>query len=213
MRVLLIDDHVLFTDSLRCLLREMSPETEVVAASCIAEAMQHTAPVDLILLDQHLPDGDGLGALTTLKCAFPQAPVVVVSGDAQPHAIQAAMGAGAMGYVPKSSSPGVLVAAMRLILSGGVYLPTHLLHSGTHPAEPGDLAPTAYGADPLSDRQREVLRQVMEGKTNKQIARELGIAESTVKSHLSTAFRVLGVANRTEAVFKTAQAPSAYSPK
>lgn len=207
MQILLIDDHPLFSQSLQFLLMELDATVQVVAVVSVEEAIRHPDPVDLVLLDLHLPNTQGLEGLMTLRTHREGVPVVIVSGDESPTTIQAAIDAGAMGYVPKSSTPQVLLAAIRLILAGGVYLPAHVLPGGRDEVE-ADAASDASasgGLAMLTRRQREVLMKVVQGKPNKVIARELNIAECTVKSHLSTAYRMLDVDSRTEAVFKTAR--------
>lgn len=206
MQILLIDDHPLFSQSLQFLLMELDATVQVAAVVSVEEAIRHPDPVDLVLLDLHLPNTQGLEGLMTLRTHREGVPVVIVSGDESPTTIQAAIDAGAMGYVPKSSTPQVLLAAIRLILAGGVYLPTHVLPGG-HEVESAPVNDTGAsgGLAMLTRRQREVLMKVVQGKPNKVIARELNIAECTVKSHLSTAYRMLDVDSRTEAVFKTAR--------
>lgn len=203
MRLLLIDDHTLFADSLRFLLQEMDEMVESVAVRSVDEALTLSPDFDMVLLDLHLPDVSGFAGLHKLRSAMLGVPVVMLSGEENPEIIQAAIDSGAMGYVPKTSSPQVLMAAVQLILAGGVYLPLHVLqHMNGDAAGSKPLA--VGGLSGLSKRQRQVLMKVVQGKPNKMIARELNIAESTVKSHLSTAYRVLDVTNRTEAVFRTA---------
>lgn len=209
MRILLIDDHTLFAESLCFLLRQMDAGVEATTVRTVEQALALPAPHHLALLDLQLPNVVGFAGLHRLRSAWPDVPVVIVSGEEHPGTIQAAIDAGAMGYVPKTSSPQVLMAALKLILAGGVYLPMHLLQragigtgAGLDPASTDPLERAALGG--LSRRQRQVLMKVVQGKPNKLIARELDIAESTVKSHLSTAYRALDVSNRTEAVFKTA---------
>ena len=203
MRLLLIDDHTLFADSLRFLLQEMDEMVESVAVRSVDEALTLSPDFDMVLLDLHLPDVSGFAGLHKLRSAMPGVPVVMLSGEENPEIIQAAIDSGAMGYVPKTSSPQVLIAAVQLILAGGVYLPLHVLQRMNGGAA-GSKPLAVGGLSGLSKRQRQVLMKVVQGKPNKMIARELNIAESTVKSHLSTAYRVLEVNNRTEAVFRTA---------
>ena len=206
MQILLIDDHPLFSQSLQFLLMELDATVQVVAVGSVEEAIRHPDAVDLVLLDLHLPNTQGLEGLLTLRTHREGVPVVIVSGDESPVTIQAAIDAGAMGYVPKSSTPQVLLGAIQLILTGGVYLPTHVLPGrGDMDTDAANDTGAPGGLALLTRRQREVLMKVVQGKPNKVIARELNIAECTVKSHLSTAYRMLDVDSRTEAVFKTAR--------
>lgn len=210
MRVLLIDDHALFAQGLSFLLAELNPQLECVVATSVVAALKQAGIFDLVMLDYHMPDSDGLSSLLQLRQALEGVPVVVLSGEEQQDIIHAVIEAGASGFVPKSSTPAVLLAALRLILAGGIYLPPQLLYA-RHPVI-AKLPDVPAGSDAtwqerlgLTERQAEVLLKAVHGKSNKIIARETSLAEGTVKAHLSAAFRVLGVANRTEAVFRAAQ--------
>jgi DNA-binding NarL/FixJ family response regulator len=220
MRLLLIDDHPLFTQSLQFLLSELDEAIHCTLADSIADALQAAGPFDLILLDLKLPGATGFAGLHTVRKVFEDTPVVLLSGEENSSIIRGAIAEGAMGFVPKSSSPQVLMAAMQLILAGGAYLPPHVLaalpRSSVQPAdaEQKSFSSSFASLQPqeprnhvsgLSQRQLEALLKAVQGKPNKVIAREMNLAEGTIKSHLSAAFRQLGVANRTEAVFRAAQ--------
>lgn len=198
MHILLIDDHQLFSSGLRVLLQELSPGAQISTAATVAAAQEKTGHFDLILLDLHLPDATGFDGLARLKLHFEATPVVVVSSEEDPHRIRECIGHGAMGFVPKTSSAHDLFSAMKLILEGETYLP---------PSCVAGLA-TEDEQDPksvhLSPRQREVLMKVIQGKPNKVIARELGISDHTVKTHVMAVLAVLRVSNRTEAVYRAA---------
>jgi DNA-binding NarL/FixJ family response regulator len=224
MRALLIDDHLLFSQSLRFLLEDLDPSLACESAVSIAEAVAKIGPFDIILLDYALPDSHGLEGLRRVLQAHDEASVVMLSGDERPELVHALIEAGAAGFVPKSSDMDTLLQALRTMLAGGVYLPAFALarRKGSSPAKPtaptntssasssaaDTFADSGFGADEainLPPRQLECLLRLVQGKPNKTIARELGLGESTVKSHLSAAFRALGVNNRTEAVFKAAR--------
>ncbi len=208
MNLLLIDDHALFREGLKFILRGLDEHLVIDEAGSVAAALalQHTAPFDLILLDLNMPGVGNLEALATIRAAFPQSPVVVLSGEDDPRMIRATIEHGAMGFVPKSSTPEILIQALRLILAHGVYLPVSALDSE-------ESAPGAADAprDPdallrnMSPRQVEVLHCVIQGQPNKLIARNLALSESTVKAHLSAVLRSLGARNRTEAVYAAAK--------
>jgi DNA-binding NarL/FixJ family response regulator len=212
MHVLLIDDHVLFRQGMTFLLSDLDEQLEFSEAGTCEEGLKvlSETEVDLILLDLNMPGSGGLSALRDIKQAFPQVPLSVLSGVDDPGLIRDAIEQGASGFVPKSSSSAVLVAALRLVLAGGVYLPRSALNAvdvsstvvaeGTAPTEEGRICSTL-----LSQRQTEVLFKAIQGKPNKVISRELRIAEGTVKAHLSAAFKALRVHNRTEAVFSAAK--------
>lgn len=205
MRVLLIDDHALFRRGFRLMLRELFPEVDVSEAeSCAAATAMRDESFDLIFLDLNMPGVHGDEALDVIKAVFPTCLVVIVSGEEDAGVIRSAVARGAAGFVPKAAKPEVMQGALQLILAGGVYLPIQAL------ASVGDTKDSRreQEASPLAaltDRQVEVLRKALKGEPNKIIARELGISEGTVKSHLSAAFRALDVRNRTEALYSAAK--------
>lgn len=205
LKILLVDDHELFRVGIRLLLDELAPDvscTEVADANA-ALAVPAGSELGLILLDLHLPGGGGLALLPALKQRHEAAAIVVLSGEESVATIRSAIDAGAAGYIPKTSSPAVMIAALRLVLAGGTYLPPHMLAAVSTLPSPNMQSTGLTGA--MTARQMETLRLAMRGKPNKMIAREMDISEATVKAHLATAFRVLGVHNRTEAVFAAAK--------
>lgn len=207
MRILIVDDHALFRQGLKFLLRDLDADLEIAEAAGCEQAMQLAAqPFSIVLLDLHMPGIAGLEALDAIRHAFESSRIVVLSGEEDPRQVRRAIDAGAAGFIPKSSSPEVLLGALRLVLAGGVYLPAVALKGVGEPelAAAGPMTTDRLN-EALSERQMEVLRQAVQGKANKVIARELKISEGTVKAHLSAAFRALGVHNRTEAVYAAAQ--------
>ena len=126
--------------------------------------------------------------------------MVVVSGEEEPALILASIEAGAAGFIPKSTDPAITMQALKLVLAHGTYLPVHLLRhfdaasSASQAATPGSVN--------LSERQTAVLLQMLQGKSNKVIARSLGIAEGTVKAHLWSVYQLLGVNSRSQAMCK-----------
>ncbi|MEX0744566.1 MAG: response regulator transcription factor [Phycisphaeraceae bacterium] len=209
MRILLVDDHALFREGLKFLLRSLDAELELEEAGDCAQALEQASrqDYDLVLLDLKLPGVNGMDALRALREAVPTTPLVVLSGEEDPHVVREAIERGAMGFIPKSSTPEVLIQALRLVLARGVYLPPTVLNSRAAPA-PG-ASPQADNAAArllgLTPRQADVLRCVIQGKPNKIIARELDISEGTVKAHLSSVMHALGAHNRTEAVYAAAK--------
>ena len=209
MRILLVDDHALFREGLKFLLRSLDAELELEEAGDSAQALERASrrDYDLVLLDLKLPGVNGMDALRALREAVPAAPLVVLSGEEDPHVVREAIERGAMGFIPKSSTPEVLIQALRLVLARGVYLPRAVLDSRSAPAPAA--SPQADSAAArllgLTPRQADVLRCVIQGKPNKIIARELDISEGTVKAHLSSVMHALGAHNRTEAVYAAAK--------
>ena len=216
MNALLIDDHALFRDGLALLLNQRFPEVKVEQTSDLASALARLVQppsIDLVLLDLGLGDSHGVGSLAHILALKPKVSVVVLSADDRPETVDAALAAGASGFIPKTSRSGVIDEALRVVLDGGVYLPQQTMQPAQqgHPAlapRPEPMRPMAVHEDApvaasvldLSARQLDVLRLMVDGLSSKNIARELGLAESTVKSHILVIFRKLGVDSRAQAV-------------
>lgn len=200
MRVLVIDDHPLFRAGLRALLYELDPQIGAVEAGSLREVADIAATgaeFDLVLLDMSLPDGNGLVALHKVKEALEAAPVVIMSAATDPRLIRDVIDAGASGYIPKTTQPEVTVSALRLVLAHGIYLPLDILMQNSSEPSPPQQPINLPG---LSAKQLAVLQRLLQGKPNKVIARELVIAEGTVKAHLASVYQFLGVTSRSEAM-------------
>lgn len=207
MKVLVVDDHPLIREALRQVLRALAKNIELLEAGSAAEALAAADKcdgLDLILLDLTLPGRDGYEVLRELRERYPSYPVVVLSASDQSEVVMRALDAGAMGFIPKTSSNEVLLGALRLVLSGGVYLPAEVLRHSPAPvlisSSAAAAAGTGYRDLGLTERQAQVLALVVQGKPNKIICRELNLAEGTVKIHVTAILKALGVANRTQAV-------------
>jgi DNA-binding NarL/FixJ family response regulator len=201
MKLLLVDDHALFREGLRALLLNISPEHSIYEAASVEGAVDEckTTEFRMVLLDLHLAASDGLETLDAFRSGVPNIPVIVLSGDEEPYRIRAAIDRGAVGYVPKSHTSDLMIAALRLVLSGGVYLPPNVL-DGAPPierkADVGDDRPFSR----LSARQHQVAQLLLQGQPNKIIARRLGLSEGTIKAHVSAIYQIIGARNRVEAV-------------
>lgn len=211
LRILLIDDHTLFRRGLRLMLADLAREPDISEAASCAEALAlEGEKFELILLDVNMPGCNGLQGLNSVKAAFIDAFVVVMSGEEDAKTIRSAIDLGASGFIPKTSSPEVMIRALQLVLGKGIYLPPQVL-SSVAPPKPGVTAAHTKPSQPqgalagMTQRQIEVLKLALKGSPNKIIARQLDISEGTVKSHLSTVFRLLNVRNRTEALYRVAQ--------
>lgn len=210
MNILLIDDHPVIRQGMRFLLRSLDPALEMDEAGDCTQALRLVAgrSYDLLLLDLNMPGVSGLDALAALRAAAPGMPLVVLSGESNAGVVRRAIEGGAMGFIPKSSSPEVLLQALRLVLARGVYLPPQVLETASPACSPAVDLPRAVPKEPvlpgLTPRQTEVLGCVIRGKPNKVIAKELNMSEGTVKAHLSAVFVALRVHNRTEAVYAAA---------
>ena len=200
MKILIADDHPLVRDALARALAGFEPDVSFAEATDHDSllALASSARFDVALVDLSMPGADGLAGLRRLRAQQPTLPVIVVSGQAAPGTVRAALEAGASGFVPKTESADTLVQALRTVLAGGVYLPPHAVHTllvGV-PAQANAAAPE------LTPRQRDVLRQLQQGAPNKAIARELGLSEGTVKLHMAALLRALQARNRTEAIVR-----------
>ena len=204
MKVLLVDDHHLVRAGMRPLVGKLGDgeAVDVFEASSFEEAiaMADAHPdLDLALLDLRLPDVAGFAALCDLQERHPGLPVVVVSGEDDPALMRESIEHGALGFIPKSSSPDVILGALRLVLAGGTYIPREMMAAPAARAANAPAPAVPPGLD-LTPRQMDVLRLVIAGKSNKLICRELDLAEGTVKSHIAAVFRALGVSSRVQAV-------------
>lgn len=211
MKILIIDDHPLIREGLANVLRELDKDLAVIEAENGAQALaaiEREEGISLMLLDLVLPGADGLSLLAQVREARPEVPVVVLSGNDNPQIVRQAIDSGAMGFITKRSSTPVLVSALRLVLSGAVYIPPQALAAEAPAAAPAWLDDhAAAGRSPslaelgLTERQVEVLAHVVQGKPNKVICRDLGLAEGTVKTHITAILRALNVSSRTQALF------------
>jgi two-component system, NarL family, response regulator LiaR len=196
-RVLLVDDHAVVRQGLRAFL-QLQPDIEVVGEAGGGEAAVAAvagARPDVVLMDLVMPDGDGVGAIRALAAAAPGTRVLVLSSFADDEHVFAAMQAGAAGYLLKDVEPDALAGAIREVHRGRPALhPDVAARLMRHVADPA-----APAGEALTPREREVLQLVVEGYANKQLARRLGIAEKTVKTHVSSILQKLGVPDRTAA--------------
>ncbi|MEQ1438526.1 response regulator transcription factor [Fontimonas sp. SYSU GA230001] len=207
MNILLVDDHELFREGLQLLLADLDDDLNFSQASNCAAALERIGEqsFDVIVLDFHLPGLQRFDALRAVRAHAEEAAIVVLSAEEDPTLIRQVIDEGAAGFIPKASSHAVMMAALRLILAGGTYLPPHALASEAPPPASAEI-PQAGPVARLTERQLSTLRLAMLGKSNKVIAREMDLSEATVKAHLAECFKRLGVHNRTEAVFAVARA-------
>jgi len=210
-KALVVDDHPLVREALVKVLAELGPRVEVLQAANIERALAELEAhpdTTLILLELTLPDADGTRGLERVRRIRPNVPVVIFSALDNRSTVLAALDSGAKGFISKRSSAAVLVCALRLVLTGQVYVPREALQAepAAKPtpepcAVPASTRPATGGDLGLTQRQMEVLTLLVQGKPSKVISRELGCAEATVKAHIAAIFRALGVSNRTEAGF------------
>jgi DNA-binding NarL/FixJ family response regulator len=205
MRVLMVDDHVMVLQGLKNLLGVLVPGLEIDTASAIGPAlMLSTASrYELVLLDWHLEGCNGAEAIHRLREAGCAARIVVLSGESSAELVHTAIDLGAAGFVPKRYSSEAMVGALEIVLGGGIFLPPEAQPKGAGVSctAGSALVEAEQKMAGLTPRQLDVYRAAARGLPNKLIARELGIAESTVKTHLLAVYAGLGVRNRTEAAY------------
>ncbi len=210
MKILVTDDHALIRDALRGVLKQLRSDASVFEASDCRQAMriiEDHPDLDLILLDVNLPDRDGFSVLADLRERYPAIAIVVLSALQDRHNVIRALDLGALGFIPKTTPREVMLSALQLVFSGGIYIPAEILgreETSLLQSPPlkqaNDLArvqPTDLG---LTARQIEVLALMAQGRTNKAISRTLDLAEPTVKNHITAILKALKASNRTEAV-------------
>jgi DNA-binding NarL/FixJ family response regulator len=201
MKVLVIDDHPLILDALREILPQLASGVVVRAAAHAGDAiaiLDDEPDVALVLLDLALPGTRGLDLLADFLLDYPGVPVVVLSATHDEATVNAALGAGARGFIAKTASPAALLEALRQVLEGTVC-------RAAAPAPVADCARSGAAALGLTARQGDVLRLLAQGKPNKLICRDLRLSEGTVKVHVSAILKALNVASRTQAVAELAR--------
>ena len=209
MKILLADDHAMFREGLCHVLRALVDELSIVEAADYPEtirAAREHPDIDLVLLDLRMPGMDGLAGVEAVRRERPEVPLVVISAITDRNFVIGAIELGAAGYIPKTLSGKVLVGALNLVLSGGVYLPAEALSANQRSA--GADRVWGDGEDPppeLTRRQTDVFGLLALGLSNKEIGRRLAVSEGTVKLHVAALLKKLGVNNRTQVAIKTAR--------
>jgi DNA-binding NarL/FixJ family response regulator len=209
MKLLIADDHTLFRDVLVQYIERAEPGAEITAVRSFPEAltaMEGGAAYDTVLLDLQMPGMNGLEGFRTMRRIHPDVPVALMSGVAETGDVREAMALGVAGYFPKTLSGAALLKAIRQVLAGGRYVPPGRF--------PGEIPPSYYAnghagkkdAPAKSDagfgltrREKEVLNYLVRGASNKEIANALGLQVVTIKLHVHSLCRKLGVKNRTQA--------------
>jgi DNA-binding NarL/FixJ family response regulator len=200
--VLVVNDHPLIRQAVAEILGGLAGGMHVIQAETVPAALAELAAhpeVALVLLDPAIADGDGGSGFDRIRTGRPDVRIVALCAPSGRAAVLAALARGAMGFIPDRSPPGVLLNAVRLVLAGQVYLPPEVLRGG-ETVEPVAPAPRRDGPS-LTPRQLEVLALLIQGIPNKLICRSLTMAEGTLKTHVATIYRELGVSNRAQAGF------------
>lgn len=202
--IVIADDHPLFRNALYQAVHMAVNNANLLEADTIdglLALLEHTADVDLLLLDLKMPGANGFSGLTHLRGLYPDLPIVVVSASEDESVIRKAIKLGAMGFIPKSSPMKQLVQALNQTLSGDPWIPEGIDLDYTNPEHASFADKLAL----LTPQQYRVLVMLNEGLLNKQIAYELSVSEATVKAHVTAIFRKLEVSNRTQAVIALQQ--------
>lgn len=219
-RFLLVDDHALFRMGLGLMLAERWPQALLTQAGTWAQALEHLRhqPVDLVMLDVHLPDGHGLSDLPALKAAAPQTRVLFMSGEVTAELIAQAREVGAEGFIPKSAQAEDIVGAVQTLLRGETsfaalpYAALSMLQGTAHDRRAPELAMLANEAGPtFTELQLQILGYLGRGTPNKAIARQLGMSESAVRAEVSWITEWLQATSRQEA-YERAVARGLLSP-
>lgn len=209
--VLIADDHPLFREALAGIVRMELSDAVIQHADDYSAARQglEASHVDLAFVDLNMPDSHGLSDLALLAKLYPKTPIIVVSAHEEPDVIRACLQHKASGYITKSASPSEIKQAIRAVLKGDIHLPQNIDLSHCLEDQHADAA-NRIGM--LTPSQLKVLIEVGKGKLNKQIAYDLSISEATVKAHITSVFKKLGINNRTQAVL-FAQEHQAKNPR
>jgi DNA-binding NarL/FixJ family response regulator len=208
MKVLIADDHALIREALHAVLKELKRETVIFEASNSRQAMrivEEHPDLSLILLDINLPDRDGFSVLGELRERYATIAIIVLSAVDDQDTVKRAFKLGALGFIPKTTEREVMLNAIQLVLSGGIYIPSEILdrEQTTSPWPANKLSTRELLSDlGLTGRQIEVLALLMQGKSNKVIANTLNMGVPTVKNQITVVLKALKVTSRTEAVIK-----------
>lgn len=190
MRLLVADDHDLVRETIALFL-EAEGITDVVSVDSLdaaLDAIARTGSFDLVLLDYNMPGTTGLDGLTQIIEANDGRPVALLSGTASAQIASDALATGAAGFIPKTMGTKSMISAIRLMVAGEVFVPFSFMRKNEQRT-----------VGNLSERETEVLRGLGEGKSNKEIARDLNLQEVTIKLHVKTLCRKLNAKNRTQA--------------
>jgi DNA-binding NarL/FixJ family response regulator len=204
--ILIVDDHPLFRAAIREIVDRLFAgkgwEVSYREASRFEEALEiatTTPDLDLVTMDICMPDTNDLSGVLRFRAGLPSTPIVVVSALTDPETMRRVMLCGAVGFIPKSSPKEFMVDALQTVLAGGIYMPPEMLAEPA-PTRRHDGLGTVETGIALTPRQAAVLAKLVEGKSNKEIARELAISDMTVKVHVTAILRSLGVVTRAQAI-------------
>lgn len=205
MKVLIADEQSLFRDGLTLRLKEINQNIDILQSSSLTETLQILSAepnTDILILDIDLAGFSAEETIKNIQNISPSAKIIAISSSEDVHNIKNILSLGAKGYIPKRSDSNILSGALKLILDGGTYIPPAMLKTDSISKSTSPTLPPLKKN--LTNRQSQVLDLIAQGKSNKQIAYDMGVSEATVKLHINALLRSLKVNNRTQAVI-TAQ--------
>ncbi len=222
MKVLIADDHALIRQGMVHALKNNSIAETIVEAddreSVLSQLEQHT-DIDVVLLDLFMPGAKDFDLLIHICNSYPDIPIIVVSAAEEPEYMRKSIDLGASGFIPKSAPMEIMLSAIQLVRSGGTYIPADMMQAKLNSSQARPPQPAVMNmqeieeneivvkaAESLTKRQRQVLGLMAKGQANKEIARELGVSEHTVKIHVTAILRLFNASNRTEVVVKARNA-------
>jgi len=205
-KILIADDHPLFRDAIKSVIDEKFPGSTILETSNFDDSIQlaeENPDIDLVLLDLNMPGMEGLTGIVRMRNNHPEIPLGIISAEEDKSVVLQTVSYGAVGFITKSTARENIAMAISQILEGQVYLPADIIRSNStrQPSlvrknDENTLKNVAY----LTRKQLQVFERLAKGKSNKQIAYEMNIAETTVKAHVSAILHKLNVKNRIQAV-------------
>lgn len=216
MRILIADDHELFLKGLEFILSDLDSNIEIIKAKDYTEIFEiigRDKNFNLVLTDLAMPGAQWLEAIKRIHEALPETPIIILSAVFDREIVQKTIETGVSGYISKTSSNAVILSAINLVMSGGMYIPPELMSKDIEqnydilkPQEnPDEKEEPSDNLKILTPRQISVLKCIAKGYSNKQIAYDLGLTEGTVKLHVTAILKLLNVYNRTGAVMEAAR--------
>lgn len=222
MKLLIADDHALIRQGMVHALKDNSMTETIVEAedreSVISQLEQHV-DIGVVLLDLFMPGAKDFDLLIHICNNYPDIPVIIISAAEAPEYMRKSIDLGASGFIPKSAPMEIMLSAIQLVKSGGIYIPVDMMHIKSNSDQIRPPQPAAMNireieeneivtkaAENLTKRQRQVLELLAKGKANKEVARELGVSEHTIKIHVTAILRLFNASNRTEVVIKVRNA-------
>lgn len=209
-KFLIVEDHALVREGLGRVLRQLDEAVVVVEAGSAdraLELLEDEDDFDVVLLDLALPGMDGFACLDVLRDRYPALPVAILSAYDDPITVNRVLNNGAAGFIPKAYSGEELVKALRKVLKGEIFRPDGSASTTLGGEKP--VLNAKVGVTPvecgMTERQGQVLELMAKGKSNRDIALQLGLSEGTVKIHVTGVFKALGVSSRTQALVMAAR--------